>query len=206
MNNHSSAVVVVLLAIGAGMIAAPRLTLQAAAISKQQADVFSRKMAQIVGQADHVQKPGTYRTAVSEGELNSWFAYSAVPLLPAGVADPRITMVGSGKLAGNAIVDLDAIARRKQSGGTFDLWNLVGGKVPVNITGTLRTTDGHGTFNLESADISGVPVPKTFLQELVSYYSRTPGNPKGVSLDDPFALPASIRQIDVGAGQAVIVQ
>jgi hypothetical protein len=41
---------------------------------------------------------------------------------------------------------------------------------------------------------------------LVGYYSRTPKNPKGVSLDDAFALPASIRQIDVGAGQAVIVQ
>jgi hypothetical protein len=49
-------------------------------------------------------------------------------------------------------------------------------------------------------------VPKTFLQELVSYYSRTPTNPRGVNLEDPFALPASIRQIDVGAGQAVIVQ
>ena len=51
-----------------------------------------------------------------------------------------------------------------------------------------------------------MPVPKSFLQELVSYYSRTPKNPQGVSLDDPFALPASIRQIDVGAGQAVVVQ
>jgi hypothetical protein len=63
-----------------------------------------------------------------------------------------------------------------------------------------------GTFDLESADVSGVPLPKTFLQELVSYYSRTPKNPQGVKIDDAFALPASIRQIDVGAGQAVIVQ
>jgi hypothetical protein len=127
-------------------------------------------------------------------------------LLPAGVADPRVTMVGNGKLAGKAVVDLDTIARKKQSGGTFDLWNLIGGKVPVNVIGTLRTKDGQGSFLLESADVSGVPVPKTFLQEMVSYYSRTPNNPRGVNLEDPFALPASIRQIDVGAGQAVIVQ
>ena len=200
MKGRFSAVVIGL------FVATTLVTLQAAAVSKQQADLFARKVAQIVGQADRIEKPGTRRTSVSETELNSWFAYSAKPLLPAGVADPHITMVGNGKLAGNALVDLDTIAKKKQSGGTFDLWNLVGGKVPVNVTGTLRTSDGQGTFLLESADISGLPVPKTFLQELVSYYSRTPNNPRGVNLEDPFALPASIRQIDVGAGQAVIVQ
>jgi hypothetical protein len=204
MKHRLSAVVVGLfMAVG---VALANLTLQAAAISKQEADLFARKVAQIVGQADGVQKPGSRRTSVSENEVNSWFAYSATPLLPAGVAEPHITMVGNGKLAGKALVDLDAIAKKKQSGGTFDLWSLVGGKVPVNVTGTLRTKDGQGSFLLETADISGLPVPKTFLQELVSYYSRTPNNPRGVNLEDPFALPASIRQIDVGAGQAVIVQ
>ena len=181
-------------------------TLDAAAISKQQADLFSRKVAQIVVQGDGVQKAGTKKTQVSETELNSWFAYSAKPLLPAGVSDPKVTLVGNGRLTGQAIVDLDAIAKKKQSGGTLDIWNLVGGKVPVNVTGTLRTKDGVGTFLLESADVSGLPLPKTFLQEVVSYYSKTPSHPQGVKIDDPFELPASIRQIDVGSGQAVIVQ
>ena len=181
-------------------------SVEAASISKQQADVFSRKVAQIVVQGDAVQKPGTKKTQVNESELNSWFAYSAKPLLPAGVTDPRITMVGKGKVAGQAVVDLDAIAKKKQGGGTFDIWNLVGGKVPVNVAGTLRTMDGVGTFLLESADVSGLPLPKSFLQEVVSYYSRTPAHPQGVKIDDPFELPASIRQIDVGSGQAVIVQ
>ena len=205
MKHRLSAVVVGLLVLAGAAL--PNLTLQAAAeISKQQADLFARKVAQIVGQADRIQTPGTRRTSVSETELNSWFAFSAAPLLPAGVAEPRITMVGNGRVAGKALVDLDTIAKKKQSGGTFDLWNLIGGKVPVNVIGTLRTKDGQGSFLLESADVSGVPVPKTFLQEMVSYYSRTPNNPRGVNLEDPFALPASIRQIDVGAGQAVIVQ
>jgi hypothetical protein len=181
-------------------------SLEAAAVSKQQADLFSQKLAQIVVQGDAAQKAGTRRTPVTESELNSWFTYSAKPLLPAGVSDPRITMIGNGKVTGQAIVDLDAIAKKKASGGTFDIWNLVGGKVPVNVAGTLRTKDGIGSFDLESADISGLPLPKSFLQDVVSYYSRTADHPQGVKIDDPFALPASIRQIDVGAGQAVIVQ
>lgn len=181
-------------------------SLEAAALSKQEADLFSRKLAQIVVQGDAAQKPVNRRTPVTETELNSWFTYSAKPLLPAGVSDPRITMIGNGKVTGQAVVDLDAIAKKKASGGTFDIWSLVGGKVPVNVAGTLRTKDGIGSFDLESADVSGLPLPKSFLQEVVSYYSRTADHPQGVKIDDPFALPASIRQIDVGAGQAVIVQ
>jgi len=179
---------------------------QAASVSKQEADVFSRKVEQIIVQANGQPKAGARRTPVSENELNSWFTYSAQPLLPAGVSDPRITMVGNGKVMGQAVVDLDAIAKKKSTGGAFDLWNLIGGKVPVNVAGVLRTKDGMGMFALESADVSGVPLPKTFLQELISYYSRTPKHPQGVNIDEAFALPASIRQIDVGAGQAVIVQ
>ena len=178
----------------------------AAALSKQQADLFSQKIAQIAAQSESGQKPGTHRTPVSESELNSWFTYAAKPLLPAGVTDPRVTMIGNGKLSGQATVDLDAIAKQKASAGGFGIWNLISGKVPVDVAGTLRTKDGNATFDLESATLNGVPVPKTFLQEVVSYYSRSPKNPQGVQLDGAFALPAAIRQIDVGAGQAVIVQ
>jgi len=181
-------------------------SLQAADVSRQQADVFARKVEQIIVQGNTAQRSNGRRTPVSETEVNSWFAYGAKPLLPTGVTDPRITLVGNGKVMGQATVDLDAVAKKKASGGTFDIWNLIGGRVPVNVAGVLRTKDGQGTFDLESADVSGVPVPKSVLQELVSYYSRSPTRPQGVALDDPFSLPASIRQIDVGAGQAVVVQ
>ena len=178
----------------------------AAPLSKQQADLFTQKIAQIAAQGEPGQKPGTHRTPVSESELNSWFTYAAKPLLPAGVTDPRVTMVGNGRLTGQATVDLDAISKQKTSGGGFAIWNLLSGRVPFNVVGTLRSKDGSATFDLESADINGVPVPKTVLQQVVSYYSRSPKNPQGVSIDGAFALPAAIRQIDVGAGQAVVVQ
>jgi hypothetical protein len=78
--------------------------------------------------------------------------------------------------------------------------------VPVTFTGILHTKDGQGRFELESADVSGVPVPRTLLQELLSYYSRTTDTPQGVRLDDTFQLPANIKAIEVGQGQAVVVQ
>jgi hypothetical protein len=178
-----------------------------AADSLQHAESFARKMAIIEQHAIVPQRAGAARrTPVSEDEINSWFVYRAQRLMPAGLTAPRVTIVGNGKVMGMATVDLDAVAKRRSTGSTFDPFGYIGGRVPVNVTGVLHTQEGRGRFELQSADVSGVPVPKLLLQELVSYYSRTPDHPQGVRLDDAFDLPANIQKIEVGEGQAVVVQ
>ena len=177
-----------------------------AAPSRQQADVFAKKIVQIQQQGEAARGGTARRTPVTQDEVNSWFTYRAQPMLPAGVSQPQVTIVGQGKVEGQATVDLEALGKRRSSGGAFDPWSLLGGKVPVTVSGILHTQNGRGRFELQSAEVSGVPVPKTILQELVSYYSRTQDNPEGISLDEAFALPANIRQIEVGQGQAVVVQ
>ena len=42
------------------------------------------------------------------------------------------------------------------------------GKVPVAITGTLRAHDGLGQFEMKSAEVAGLPVPKAIVQQLLS--------------------------------------
>jgi hypothetical protein len=181
--------------------------LTAAALSPQHADAFAKKVAIISQQSTLVARtPLARRTAVSETELNSWFAYRSRPLLPVGMADPQITIVGDGKVNGAATVDLDAVARTRRSGSLIDPWSLLGGRLPVTVSGVLHTQNGQGRFELHQAAVSGVPIPKSILQELVSYYSRSAEDPGGIDIDEPFALPAGIRQIEVGQGQAVIVQ
>jgi hypothetical protein len=78
--------------------------------------------------------------------------------------------------------------------------------VPVTAAGTLTTKEGVGRFVLESAQISGVTIPKSLLQELVSFYSKSPTNPNGINMDEPFELPAAIREIQIVVGAATIVQ
>lgn len=178
-----------------------------AKLSRQQADSFQRKIFLIAeGGRVSATDGGPRRTALSETELNSWFAYHAQPLIPRGVADPKISIIGQGRLGAEAIVDLDAVAKQKATGGVLDPWSYVGGRVPVTVVGFLHTRDGVGQFQLESAEVSGVPVPKTLLQELVAYYSRTEDHPKGINMEAPFELPAGISRIEVGQGQAVVVQ
>lgn len=181
------------------------VTVHGAATSRPQADAFAKKIAAINQHAEAGARSAR-RTTVTETEVNSWFEFHGKPLLPVGVQNPKVTAVGNGKLLGTATVDLEAVGKKRGSGGTLDIWSYLGGKVPLSVTGILHTKDGKGRFELQAADISGVPVPKTLLQELVSYYSRTAEKPQGVKLDDPFELPAKIKQIEVGQAQAVVVQ
>jgi len=177
----------------------------AATVTRQNADAFSKKVALIRSQSEAGSRTAR-RTALTQDELNSWLVYESQPHLPTAISAPEVTIVGQGRLSGNAVVDLEAIGKRRSSGGTLDPWSLVGGRVPVTVAGILHTREGMGRFEVQSAEIAGLPVSPSFLQELLSYYSRTPERPQGVRLDDPFPLPANIRQIEVGQGQAVVVQ
>ena len=178
----------------------------AAAVSRQQADVFAKKIETIERHGAAKSPRRAQRTAVSESEINSWFAYRSEPVLPDGLTKPTLTIVGNGKVSGTATLDLDAVAKARQSGRTFDLWNLVGGQMPVTVEGVVRTRGGRGRFELQDAWVSGIPVPQRIVQELLSYYSRTPGHPSGRRLDEDFELPAGIQSIEMSPGAAVVVQ
>ena len=195
---------VLLLLCGVGLGA-----LQAAGVSEQQADAFSQKMAIVKKQGIaglQAQARTPRRTSFTESELNSWFAYRSGEVMPTGVTDPRVTLVGSGKVKAAATVDLEAIAKQRSSGRTLDPWSYLGGRLPVTLSGVLRTENGIGRFDVEEAAVSGIPVPASVLADIVSYYSRTDSDPEGVRLNDNFRLPSQIKQIEMGAGQAVIVQ
>lgn len=174
-------------------------------VSQQQADAFQQKVARIVQQAES-KSPSPRQTVVTEGEVNSYLRFKAGSQLPTGVTDPSVGILGEGKLNGRAVVDLDVIRQKKGTGGWFDPLSYLTGRLPVTASGTLYTQDGKGRFELASAEVSGLPIPKTFLQELVYYYTRTPDNPNGINIDQPFELPAEIQRIDVEKGRATVIQ
>jgi len=173
--------------------------------SRRDAELLRQKVATITAHAERPNRQGR-RTTVTQNEVNAYLAYDAPAQLPAGVVEPSLTIQGTGRLSGRAVVDLDAVRKQKNPTSLLDPMNYLMGRLPVTATGVLTTNNGMAKFNLESASVGGVPIPKLILQEIVSYYSRTPDNPAGVSLDDPFALPARIREIQVERGQAIIVQ
>ena len=106
--------------------------------------------------------------------------------MPAGVVEPSMTIARHRPPVGRAVVDLDAVRKQKAPTSLLDPMNYLMGRLPVTATGVLTTSNGVGRFELESASVGSVPIPKILLQEIVSYYSRTPEKPAGISLDDPF--------------------
>ena len=175
-------------------------------VSKQDATRFQVKLAQIEKTGTTPQKgTATRTTQVTDSEVNSYLRFLAGSQVPVGIVEPMLHAVGNGRVTGRAIVDLDAVRTQKQRGWTDPLAYLTG-RLPVTAAGTLTTKEGVGRFVLESAEISGVTIPKSLLQELLTFYSRTPDTPAGINMDEPFALPAAIREIRIGQGSAAIVQ
>jgi len=175
-------------------------------ITHEDATRFAGKLTQITKNSTTPRKGTAARsTTVSDNEVNSYLKFLAGSQVPVGIVEPTLHGAGNGRVTGRAIVDLDAVRTQKKRSWTDPLGYLMG-KLPVTAAGTLTTTKGVGRFQLESAEISGVTVPKSLIQELLSYYSRTPENPAGINMDEPFNLPSAIQEIRIGQGNAVIVQ
>ena len=182
------------------------IPLEAAMVSREGAAALDRKITQIQQQGAGLNSASTLRTQVTEDELNSWFMFRSQPLLPEGLTQPQVTLAGDGGVTAQAIVDLDVVAPQRPSSGGFDPFSLIGGNVPVTVTGVFQSGDGVARLDVQTVLLSGFPVPVAMLQELAAYYSRTPERPLGLRLDDAFELPAGILRIDMGLGQAVVVQ
>ena len=182
------------------------LSAQSAKLSRQDATRFQAKLAQIERNAVTPRKgTGARTTPVTDGEVNAYLTFLAGSQVPVGIVEPTLHAAGNGRVTGRALVDLDAVRKQKKRAWTDPLGYLTG-RLPVTAAGALTTHAGVGQFTLDSAAISGITIPKSVLQELLSYYSRTADKPSGINMDEPFALPAAIREIRVGMGSALVIQ
>jgi hypothetical protein len=180
------------------------------ALTRTEADSMQQKLAAILSRGLPAPKGKTVgtapvRTSVTEREVNAYLRYNGQVHVPVGVVDPQVTIVGPDELAGRAFVDLDAVRKSKER-TVLDPLAYVSGTMELRAAGKLHAANGVGVFQLESATLGGVTIPNALLQELVSYYSRTPEMPEGVQLDKPFELPANIRAIEIQRGAATIIQ
>jgi hypothetical protein len=145
------------------------------------------------------------RTVLTEREMNAYLRLVLQAQLPAGVIEPSAVLVGRGQFAIRAVFDLDAVRGQKER-SVADPLRYLSGRVPVSMDCILSARDGLGRLGFHSATLSGLPVPKFVVQELVVYATRSSDYPEGFRFDEPFPLPAQIRELHVNRGEAVVVQ
>jgi hypothetical protein len=169
---------------------------------------MQRKLVAIVDRAERAAPAPAapaLRTSFTDREVNAYFRLHGPEFLPEGVIEPQVTIDRAGRVRARAIVDLDQALKPKER-SWLDPLAWVGGKVEVTGAGVLAASNGRGVFTLETATLGGVTVPKTLLQELVTYYSKSPDMPGGFQLDQPFVLPSAIKAVETSPGRATIVQ
>lgn len=196
------------LLVGSWFVLAATLAAHAAGqvASRRDADLLKQKIAAIAERSGAAPSSRPLHTTVTENEVNAYLEHEAQDDLPSGVVNPGVTILGTGRVSGRAVVDLDKVRQDGKPASFLDPIRYLTGHVPVTATGVLRTSNGVARFQLESAHVASVPIPKLLLQQIVGYYSRSPLRPSGFSLDDPVALPARIREIQLQRGQAIIIQ
>lgn len=142
------------------------------------------------------------RTSFTDREVNAYFRYNGKERLPPGVVNPQVTIQSDSRVDASATVDLDTLRKSQQS------WmaGLLHGSVEVHVSGALSASNGKGTVQILSASLGGIPIPVSVLQDVISQYSKTPDNPTGFQLDQPFDLPENIREVHLARGTATIVQ
>ncbi len=181
----------------------PAVARQQPRLSKQDADRFEGKLTRIVafGNEKRARAAKPDRRRSSDAEVNAYFEYAAKDQVPAGIVEPTLNALGDGRVGGRAIVDLDAVRKQKQRGWLDPLAYLTG-TLPLTASGH---ADHEGRRRTVPARVGArspaSPSRRSLLQELLSVLLADAGEPAGINMDDPFELPARIREIRVGQGQ-----
>lgn len=140
----------------------------------------------------------TQSTVIEEGEVNAYIAQYLQSEIPPGISTPTLRILAENRLSATATLDLDAMNAARPPSDGFDPIRLLTGSLPAKVSGRLVTENGSGRFELESAELGGIPLPKVIVSQLVARYD--------VNIDDPFDLPSSIREIKVEPGQVTVLQ
>jgi hypothetical protein len=140
----------------------------------------------------------TQSTVIEEGEVNAYIAQHLQAEIPPGISTPTLRILADNRLSATATLDLDAMNAGRPPSDGFDPMRLLTGSLPAKVSGRLVTENGTGRFELESAELGGIPLPRALVSQLVARYD--------VNIDDPFDLPSSIREIKVEPGQVTVLQ
>jgi hypothetical protein len=170
-------------------------------VSQALAESLGRKLDSIEKRRkEKVSKPQTI--VVTEGELNSYLAYTLAPDMPAGVSNVAVRFERE-RIETTGVVDLDRVGK-PQTDSPLSPLSLLAGPVSVEIRGRLQNQDGFGTIEWEQVRVASIPLPLSVLARMVASSTRTSRQPEGFDIHAPFRLPYAARRVTLQPGRAVL--
>ncbi len=172
-------------------------------LSWEEADSLSRKLATIEERHKQPAKSRRSQTVqVTQGELNSYLNLSYASELPKGLSDVEIRL-GHERIEAKVFVDVDQV-RGKVAAPSWSPIAMLGGQVPIELSGKLVNEDGFGTIELESAYVANIRVPISVVEQMVASSTKSEKNPDGFDIHAPFRLPYSVNRVRIEPGRATL--
>ena len=188
------------------LLAAPAQAGEASAsrppLSWADAQSLTRKFEAIEVQSQSLRARKPASVLITESELNSYLNLTYGPQMP-GITDVDIRL-DAERINAKGMVDLERVRGKVPAPSPWSPLSLLRGKVPVELTGKLLTRDGFGTIEVEEAWIASVPVPMSFVEQIVASATRKPSQPEGFDIHAPFRLPYSVNRVRLEPSRAFL--
>jgi hypothetical protein len=166
------------------------------ALSWAEAQSLDRKLDRIEKRNKAKGKRRRESVLVTEGELNSYLNLTFAPQMPPGLSDVEFRLEVE-RIHARGLLDLERVRGKVPAPSPWSPLALLRGKVPIALAGRLETRDGYGTIEVEEASIASVPVPMSFLEQIVSSTTRSESDPDGFDIHAPFRLPYGVSRVRV---------
>lgn len=134
-----------------------------------------------------------------ETELNTYLATKAQEVAPDGLKNPRL-VIRDGKATGTAVVDFVKLRRSQGSDTGWMMRTLLDGEHPVQVVGSLQSSNGSARVDIESVEVGGVAIKGRALDLLIRTFVY-PVYPN-VKVGQPFELGYNLERIELKPGVA----
>ncbi len=138
---------------------------------------------------------------IQEAEANDYLRAQGATL-PEGVESPWIRFEEGTTVVG-ATVDLEKFRGNLQPSTLFQ---LLSGRVPVEIEARLEGASGVGELDLERVLLGGLELPASLVSALAQSQNASQFLPPGFRLGEPFELPYDLESIRCRLGSVLVQQ
>ena len=139
---------------------------------------------------------------IEEREANIYIRQQSATQLPDGVESPWVRFEESLAVVG-ATLDIDKLRSELPDSLVFQ---LLSGRVPVEVTARIQAAAGVGKLVLEKVLLSGVELPPDLIATLIDEEKAAAFLPPGFRLGEAFTLPYDVESIELQQGMAVVEQ